>query len=139
LATPRSSSGSRTSARLAFHRLEEGLAPFERGIAGPAAIRHDNGNAYMSDDFQAELAFPGMASSPSFVREPEGNGVAERFIRTVKENLLWVRHFATVSRKKILRACGQWSGLPGYLSREPNDGRSCGQRHESSPPARPGG
>ena len=32
-----------------------------------------------------------MTSSPSFVREPEGNGVAERFIRTLKENLLWVR------------------------------------------------
>ena len=28
----------------------------------------------MSDDFQRELAFLGMASSPSFVREPEGNG-----------------------------------------------------------------
>ena len=50
----------------------------------------------MSDDFQQELQFLGMSSSPSFVREPEGNGVAERFIRTLKENLLWVRHFATV-------------------------------------------
>ena len=38
-----------------------------------------------------------MTSSPSFVREPEGNGVAERFIRTLKENLLWVRPFATVA------------------------------------------
>jgi hypothetical protein len=27
------------------------------------------------------------------VREPEGNGVAERFIRTLKENLLWVKTF----------------------------------------------
>ena len=34
---------------------------------------------------------PGIEASPSFVREPEGNGVAERFIRTLKENLLWVR------------------------------------------------
>jgi putative transposase len=51
----------------------------------------------MSHDFQRELAFLGMTSSPSFVREPEGNGVAERFIRTLKENLLWVRHFATVA------------------------------------------
>jgi transposase InsO family protein len=51
----------------------------------------------MSDDFQAELAFLGMASSPSFVREPEDNGVAERFIRTLKENLLWIRPFATVA------------------------------------------
>jgi transposase InsO family protein len=28
--------------------------------------------------------------------EPEGNGCAERFIRTLKENLLWVRRFATI-------------------------------------------
>jgi transposase InsO family protein len=51
----------------------------------------------MSEDFQQELAFLGMTSSPSFVREPEGNGVAERFVRTLKENLLWARHFATVA------------------------------------------
>ncbi len=38
----------------------------------------------------------GVESSPSFVREPEGNGVAERFIRTLKENLLWVQTFETV-------------------------------------------
>ena len=51
----------------------------------------------MSDDFQRELAFLGVASSPSFVREPEGNGIAERFIRTLKENLLWIQYFATVA------------------------------------------
>jgi transposase InsO family protein len=51
----------------------------------------------MSDDFQQELAILGMTSSPSFVREPEGNGIAERFIRTLKENLLWVQSFATVA------------------------------------------
>jgi putative transposase len=51
----------------------------------------------MSDDFQRELSFLGMTSSPSFVREPEGNGIAERFIRTLKENLLWVRTFATIA------------------------------------------
>src|SRR3974390_2821364 len=34
--------------------------------------------------------------SPSFVREPEGNGVAERFIRTWKENRRWVRIFDTM-------------------------------------------
>ena len=28
-----------------------------------------------------------MTNSPSFVREVEGNGVAERFITTFKENL----------------------------------------------------
>ncbi len=29
----------------------------------------------------------------AFVRAPEGNGCAERFIRTLKENLLWLRTF----------------------------------------------
>ena len=77
--------------------VREHFGGFDQGIAAGLAIRHDHGSAYMSDDFQRELAFLGMASSPSFVREPEGNGVAERFIRTLKENLLWVRHFATVA------------------------------------------
>jgi hypothetical protein len=68
----------------------------------------------MSDDFQQELAFLGMTSSPSFVREPEGNGVAERFIRTLKENLLWVRSFTNVAelvdalREFRQRYNGQW-------------------------------
>jgi transposase InsO family protein len=33
--------------------------------------------------------------SVALVREPEGNGVAERFIRTLK-NLLWVTTFRTI-------------------------------------------
>src|SRR3954452_9104158 len=51
---------------------------------------------YMSDAFQQELTFLGIESSPAFVRAPEGNGCAERFICTLKENLLWVRTFDTV-------------------------------------------
>ena len=50
----------------------------------------------MSDAFLGELAFLGIESSPAFVRAPEGNGCAERFIRTLKETLLWVRFFARV-------------------------------------------
>jgi putative transposase len=34
----------------------------------------------------------------AFVRAPEGNGCAERFIRTLKENLLWVRSFETIEQ-----------------------------------------
>ena len=69
---------------------------FAQGIARGLALRHDHGSQYMSDAFQKEIAFLGIASSPAFVRAPEGNGCAERFIRTLKENLLWVRTFATV-------------------------------------------
>ena len=41
-------------------------------------------------------------SSPAFVREPEGNGVAERFIGTLKEPLLWVLTFDTVEELRLL-------------------------------------
>ena len=50
----------------------------------------------MSGVFQQELEFLGAESSPVFVRAPEGNGCAERFIRTLKENLLWVQTFDTI-------------------------------------------
>ncbi len=50
----------------------------------------------MADDFQKEIAFLGIESSPAFVRAPEGNGCAERFIRTLEENLLRARSFDTV-------------------------------------------
>ena len=70
------------------------------GLGATAArglwLRHDHGSQYMSDHFQKEIAFLGIQSSPAFVRAPEGNGCAERFIRTLKENLLWVRTFETI-------------------------------------------
>jgi len=69
---------------------------FAEGIASGLKLRHDHGSQFVADDFQRELAFLGIASSPAFVREPEGNGGVERFIRTLKENLLWVRRFATI-------------------------------------------
>jgi putative transposase len=69
---------------------------FAKDIARGLAVRHDHGSQYMSDHFQNEIAFLGIKSSPAFIRAPEGNGCAERFIRTLKENLLWVRHFETI-------------------------------------------
>src|SRR6478752_2183948 len=66
------------------------------GVARGLKLRHDHGFNYMSGDFQDEIECLGIEASPSFVREPEGNGVAERFIRTLKENLLWVRTFDTI-------------------------------------------
>jgi transposase InsO family protein len=74
---------------------------YESGIARGLLARHDHGSQYVSDYFQAELKFLGITSSPAFVREPEGNGVAERFIRTLKEQLLWVRTFDTVEELRL--------------------------------------
>jgi putative transposase len=85
----------------------EALEPLRQGVrdhfgdlaaavARGLAVRHDHGSVYLSGDFQAEVTFLGMTSSPAFVRQPEGNGCIERFFRTLKEQLLWVRHFGTV-------------------------------------------
>jgi putative transposase len=52
----------------------------------------------MSGDFQDEIKCLGIEASPSFVHEPEGNGVAERFIRILKENLLWVKTSDTIEQ-----------------------------------------
>ena len=86
----------------ALERLRQGLRQrfggFAKGIAAGLALRHDYGSQYMSDVFRSELKFLGIESSPAFVRAPEGNGCAERFIRTLKENLLWVRTFGTVEQ-----------------------------------------
>lgn len=74
------------------------------GVAQGLVLRHDHGSNYMSGDFQREIRFLGMTSSPAFVRQPEGNGVAERAIRTLKEQLLWVRHFATIEELRLALA-----------------------------------
>jgi transposase InsO family protein len=76
--------------------LHEYFGSFAKGVARGLAIRHDHGSQYMADAFQSELDFLGIESSPAFVRAPEGNGCAERFIRVLKENLLWVRTFDTI-------------------------------------------
>ena len=90
----------------------EALEPIRQGVrarfgaigalvAAGLAVRHDNGTQYTSDAFQDELTFLGIESSPSFVRSPEGNGCAERIIRTLKEQLLWVRRFQNVEELRL--------------------------------------
>ena len=69
---------------------------FGQDVAKGLSLRDDHGSQYVSDHFQNEIKFLGIISSPAFVREPEGNGCAKRFIRTLKENLLWVRTFQTI-------------------------------------------
>jgi len=76
--------------------VHEQFGGFAEGIACGLKLRHDHGSPFMSGDFQSESRFLGMESSPAFVREPEGSGCIERFFRTLKEQLLWVRGFTTL-------------------------------------------
>ena len=76
--------------------IREHFDAYQADVAAGLTLRHDHGSQFLSDLFQTELRFLGIASSPAFVREPEGNGCAERFIRTLKEQLLWIDRFETV-------------------------------------------
>ncbi|MGH7759477.1 MAG: IS3 family transposase [Candidatus Dormibacteria bacterium] len=77
--------------------IRERYGVYQEKMAQGLLLRHDNGSQYCSRYFQDELRFLGIESSPAYVREPEGNGVVERFNRTVKEQLLWVQRFDTVA------------------------------------------
>lgn len=81
--------------------VREHFGGYAAEVAHGLSVRHDHGSQYVSDAFQSELAFLGITSSPAFVRAPEGNGCAERFIRTLKEQLLWIKSFATVEELRL--------------------------------------
>ncbi len=78
--------------------VRETMGGYGEGIAAEIGLklRHDHGSQFISDDYQADLRFLGIKSSPSFVREPQGNGCSERFVRFLKEQLLWLQRFKTV-------------------------------------------
>ncbi len=84
--------GTRFEALEPIHQgIREHIGALGAGAACGLVLRHDQGSQYMSHVFQQEPQFLGIESSPSFVKAPECNGVAERFIRTLKEQLLWVQ------------------------------------------------
>ncbi len=55
---------------------------------------------YTAHQFQGELAWLGIRSTASYVGEPECNGVAERFIRTLKEECLYLHDFESLEDAK---------------------------------------
>lgn len=97
------------------------------GIDADAArgviIRADNGPQYISGHFTRQIAHWGMALSHSFPHQPETNGVAERFFRTLKEQIIYGRIFHTAAEVRaavatfVTRYNASW-GLArlGYMS-----------------------
>jgi putative transposase len=62
-------------------------------VARGIKLRHDWGSQYRADHFQGSITWLGITDDAAFVGEPQGNGVAERFIRTLKEQCLWSKLF----------------------------------------------
>jgi len=72
-----------------FGHLQEQVA---RGLQ----LRHDRGTQYLSDHFQNQIKFWGIAPSFAFIEQPQTNGVVERFFRTMKEQIIFGRVYQTV-------------------------------------------
>jgi putative transposase len=84
----------------ALQPISQGLQA-EFGATGADAgrgltLRMDHGTQYTADDFLNQVRFWGVAPSFAFVAEPQTNGVAERFNRTLKEQAIHGRIFKNI-------------------------------------------
>jgi putative transposase len=79
-----------------YDAVTDRFGGLEGDIARGLELRHDWGPQYRSVHFTGSLAWLGIADSPAFLGEPETNGCAERWIRTLKEQCLWVQLSDTI-------------------------------------------
>jgi len=64
-----------------------------KGVARGLVLRADHGCQYTSQHFRAQAAFWGITISHAFVAQPQGNGIAERFIETLKNQAIYAHIF----------------------------------------------
>ncbi len=86
-----------------IHRFGQLAPDVARGIK----LRHDWGPQYRSRHFLGSIAWLGMHDDAAFVGEPETNGCAERFIRTLKEQCLWAELHDTAD--DLRKAVADWT------------------------------
>jgi putative transposase len=86
------------AADLLREAVGERFGSVEAGVAAGLKLRHDGGSCFRSAHYQAELDHLGLERSPAFAYEPETNGVVEKFIQTLKEQVLWIEHFDTLEQ-----------------------------------------
>ncbi len=67
-------------------------------VARGLELRMDHGSQYLSDHFQNQIKFWGIAPSFAFVSQPQTNGVVERFFRTLKEQIIYGRIFTDINQ-----------------------------------------
>ena len=73
--------------------LERLYGSLDADVARGLALRMDHGSQYLSDHFLKQIRYWGVHPSFGFVEEPETNGVAERWNRTLKEQAIHGRIF----------------------------------------------
>ena len=64
----------------------------------------EHGSQYLSDHFTNQIKFWGIQPSYAFVEQPQTNGVAERFNRTLKEQIMhgriWSQHRERLAERR---------------------------------------
>jgi transposase InsO family protein len=80
--------------------VQERLGGFGEAVAAGVRLRHDHGSQCMSADFQAELRFLEMESSPAFLRGPESNGYLEIYNRRFLDECLNANGFLHIGDAK---------------------------------------
>jgi len=78
------------------------MGGFGKAIALGLGLRQDWGSQYRARQLQAEIKWLGIRSTPAYVGEPECNGVAERFIRTLKEERIYLHHLETLEEARVM-------------------------------------
>lgn len=68
----------------------------EAGVARGLSVRTDHGSQYLSNHFQKQIKAWGIAPSFAFLEQPQTNGVAERFFRTLKEQVIYGRAYSNL-------------------------------------------
>jgi len=84
------------------HAVQREFGALSKGIADNTglSLRNDHGSQYDSRDFQNEVKYLGLVSSPAFVRSPECNGIIERFHRTLQEQVFDVHCFENLEEAR---------------------------------------
>ena len=78
--------------------LTEVLGGVGPDVARGLELRMDHGSPYLSNHFQNQIKFWGIAPSFAFVSQPQTNGVVERFFRTLKEQIIHGRIFTDINQ-----------------------------------------
>jgi hypothetical protein len=82
--------------------MREYFGAFGKDVAAGLSLRHDHGSQYVSDVFQEEVRFLGdRVLSCLCAGTLKGMDVLKRFVRIIKENLLWVKTFETVEEVRV--------------------------------------
>ena len=68
-----------------------------RAVLGRADVINRRDTQYLSDHFTNQIKFWGIQPSYAFVAEPQTNGVAERFNRTLKEQIIHGRIYRNIA------------------------------------------